>query len=78
MGLEGGQVTLTDLRMGQEPFYTFHFLLGTADELARGSVTVEQRWMRPPLDGALPRLWQRLRGADIELMPPTAPAAVPG
>ncbi|MFN3375125.1 MAG: metal-dependent hydrolase [Burkholderiaceae bacterium] len=78
MGREGEQITLTDLRMGQEPFYTFHFLLGTADELARGSMTVEQRWMRPPLDGALPRLWQRLRGADIELMPPKAPVATAG
>lgn len=78
MGLEDGQVTLTDLRMGQEPFYTFHFLLGTTDAVARGESTVQQRWMRPPLDGALPRLWQRLLGADIEPMPAPPPQRAPG
>lgn len=78
MGLEDGQVTLTDLRMGQEPFYTFHFLLGAPDAVARGAVVVQQRWMRPPLGEALPRLWQRLLGADIDLMPTTAAQRAPG
>lgn len=57
-----GHVFITDLRMGQEPTYTFHFDLGPVDAVATGNGTVTQQWQRPDLATALPALWRRLRG----------------
>ena len=70
-----GQVTLTDLRMGTEPTYSFHFRLGTAAELAAGRSASTQQWQRPDLASALPWLWQRLWGADVPLARPGSDGA---
>jgi inner membrane protein len=55
-----GHVLLTDLRMGQEPSYTFTFDLGLPAEV--GTAPIQQRSMRPDVGKALPWLWQRLLG----------------
>ena len=55
-----GHVLLTDLRMGQEPAYTFSFDLGTPETV--GTALIEQRSLRADIGQALPWLWQRLLG----------------
>ena len=67
-----GEVFITDLRMGHEPTYSFHFNLGTSAELASGQRATTQRWQRPDLTTALPWLWARMWGADVVLAPPVA------
>lgn len=57
-----GHVFITDLRMGQEPAYTFHFDLGPVAVVAADHSTVTQQWQRPDLKTAMPALWRRLRG----------------
>ena len=57
-----GHIFVTDLRMGQEPSYTFHFDLGPADAVAAGGGAVTQQWQRPDIAAAMPALWRRMRG----------------
>jgi inner membrane protein len=61
----GGHLFVTDLRMGQEPAYTFHFDLGTpgAPAAQRHAPTLESQ--RPDLATALPWLWQRMWGNAV-------------
>ncbi len=51
---------LTDLRMGQEPAYSFRFDLGQPGEV--GTAPIQQLSMRADIGEALPWLWQRLLG----------------
>ena len=62
-----GRLFVTDLRMGQEPAYTFRFDLGSAPARASGQHLPVQHSMRPDLGTALPWLWQRLWGHDVPL-----------
>ncbi len=62
-----GRLFVTDLRMGQEPSYTFRFDLGTAAERTSGQHRPVQQSMRPDLGTALPWLWQRMGGHDVPL-----------
>ena len=55
-----GRLLLTDLRMGQEPNYSFTFDLGEPAQV--GTAPIEQRRMRADIGKALPWLWQRLLG----------------
>ncbi len=55
-----GHVLLTDLRMGQEPTYSFSFDLGQPGEV--GTAPIQQLSMRADIGKALPWLWQRLLG----------------
>jgi inner membrane protein len=57
-----GHLFVTDLRMGQEPHYTFRFDLGTDAERAGGAHRPTLEGSRPDLASALPALWQRLLG----------------
>ena len=57
-----GHVFVTDLRMGQEPLYFFHFDLGPAEALGAGGGTVTQQGARPDMATALPALWRRMWG----------------
>lgn len=66
-----GQLRITDLRMGQEPHYVFHFDLGPLD--AVGSVPAVQFSERPPIGPALRWIWQRMWGRDVP--PPWSTAA---
>ena len=58
-----GQLRITDLRMGQEPAYTFNFDLGPL--AAVGSVPAQQVSQRPDVGAALSWLWTRLKGHDV-------------
>ena len=55
-----GRLTITDLRMGLEPCYSFHFDIGPAHSPASETGPVVQQWQRPNLSTALPWLWRRL------------------
>ncbi|MFZ2824400.1 metal-dependent hydrolase [Hydrogenophaga sp.] len=55
-----GQLRITDLRMGQEPDYTFNFDLGPLN--AVGSVPARHMSQRPDVGAALSQLWTRLKG----------------
>lgn len=58
-----GQLRITDLRMGQEPTYSFNFDLGPLD--AVGSTPARQVSQRPDVGTALSWLWTRLQGTDL-------------
>jgi inner membrane protein len=74
------RLQITDLRMGQEPFYTFRFDVGPTDPAAAQdyrplgpdepqqppSVLLRQR---PDIATALPWLWERLKGNQNALAP---------
>ncbi len=59
---QGDALYLTDLRMGQEGSYNFHFLLGSPAELALGVARVQQQSMPMPLKEGLQALWRRIWG----------------
>ena len=58
----GGHLFVTDLRMGQEPAYTFHFNLGPPAALAGQALAPMLQSQRPDLATALPWLWRRMWG----------------
>ncbi|CDS51985.1 Membrane-bound metal-dependent hydrolase [Polaromonas sp. CG9_12] len=57
-----GRLFVTDLRMGQEPAYTFNFNLGKPADLAAGGTAPTLESQRPDLATALPWLWRRMWG----------------
>ncbi|MEN9773074.1 MAG: hypothetical protein RL322_144 [Pseudomonadota bacterium] len=59
MDMRDGRLHITDLRMGQEPFYSFRFDLGPH---ATPEIAVRNTRSRPPLSAALPWLWARMLG----------------
>lgn len=61
----GGRLFVTDLRMGQEPAYTFHFNLGAPAALAAASHAPTLSSQRPDLATALPWLWRRMWGESL-------------
>ena len=60
-----GRLTITDLRMGLEPCYSFHFDIGPAHSTASETGPVVQQWQRPDLSMALPWLWRRLTDPTV-------------
>ena len=65
MRLEGDQLWLTDLRMGQEGAYVFDFLLGPPLTQGQTPPPAIQRAARPPIAESLRWLWARMWGADL-------------
>ncbi len=65
-----GELFVTDLRMGQEPAYTFRFNLGSDAARASGGHAPTREAFSPDLGTALPWLWRRLRGLQ-EAVPVT-------
>jgi inner membrane protein len=59
---EGPRVLISDLRMGQEPAYTFTFAIAERASPARALGVPEQVGTRPDLGKFLPWLWQRIGG----------------
>ncbi len=64
---ENGRLMLSDLRMGLEPWYTFHFDVGPAQASGGPASAPVLKAQRPDLGSALPWLWQRLLGNDVAL-----------
>ena len=63
----GERVLLSDLRMGQEPYYTFTFAVAERRSPPVPLATPVQLGVRPDIERGLPWLWRRARG---ELLPP--------
>lgn len=63
MNQSEGHLFVTDLRMGQEPYYFFRFNLGPQ----AGAQTSQAAGQRPRLETALPWLWTRLWGTETAL-----------
>ena len=64
---DGSRVLISDLRMGQEPNYTFTFAVADRRSPAMPLLRPEQVGSRPDIGRVLPWLWQRALG---ERMPP--------
>jgi inner membrane protein len=62
---DGPQVLITDLRMGQEPNYTFSFAVAERRSALAPLAMPEQVGSRPELARALPWLWRRLLGEPL-------------
>jgi len=60
-----GRLFVTDLRMGQEPSYTFRFDLGTEAERARGDWRARLVGLRIDVRAGLHWLWRRLLGEPL-------------
>ncbi|MBH1966012.1 MAG: metal-dependent hydrolase [Comamonadaceae bacterium] len=68
VSLDDENLFVTDLRMGQEPNYTFRFNLGTDAARAHGGHRPTLAGSRPDLERALPWLWRRLWGERVPPM----------
>lgn len=62
MEVVDGRVLMTDLRMGQEPRYTFTYDLGTPDALDRGEVKPERLNQGGFSKAYFQWVWKRLKG----------------
>lgn len=67
MAEQGGRVRIADLRMGQEPNYTFAFAVAERGSPLRPLQPTERVGRRPDAATGLPWLWRRLQG---ERLPP--------
>jgi inner membrane protein len=65
MSQDGARVLITDLRMGQEPFYTFAFVVGERHSTAVLINPPMQVGQRMPLESGLRWLWRRILGEPI-------------
>ncbi|MFY9341060.1 MAG: metal-dependent hydrolase [Planctomycetota bacterium] len=65
----GDEVRLADLRMGQEPYYVFTFVVGRAANGGGGALAAVEppvkAGLRIPIAQALPWLWRRVFGERI-------------
>jgi inner membrane protein len=62
---EGDRVLLTDLRMGQEPAYSFSFVIARRASAPVPLAVPEQVGRRPDLARAMPWLWRRALGEPL-------------
>lgn len=64
-----GRLQITDLRMGLEPCYSFHFDVGPAQPSGDAAVALSdlptQQWQRPDLRTGLAWWWQRLSDPSV-------------
>lgn len=65
MSQDGARVLITDLRMGQEPFYVFSFVVGERYGHAVPEYPPIKVSNRMDLQRGLPWLWERLRGKPL-------------
>ena len=64
---QGAPIVMTDLRMGQTPWFVFSFVVAEHDGVAAWPVPSHQlRMQRPPVT-TLPFLWQRIWDAKATL-----------
>lgn len=69
MEVVDGRVLLTDLRMGQEPHYSFVFDMGTPAQLDAGQVDVRHASAVLPGGLRFADLWARVKGKDLTALP---------
>jgi inner membrane protein len=62
---DGTRVLIADLRMGQEPFYTFEFVVGERHSAAMPVAPPVQVGNRVPFERGLSWLWHRMRGEPL-------------
>ena len=62
---EGDRILITDLRMGQEPTYTFRFAVARRHSPVQALDPSEQLGRRPDVARALPWLWRRALGEPL-------------
>jgi inner membrane protein len=63
-GNDAARIVISDLRMGQTPFFAFTFVVGTAqDDGARPTDSLQVPTQRPP-SGALGWIWRRIWHTD--------------
>lgn len=60
-----GRAWLSDLRMGQEPAYSFNFDIGPASGPGQPPPVAVQQRVRPDIDRALAWLWPRMWGEPL-------------
>ncbi len=61
-----GRIVITDLRMGQEPYYSFNFVVGQRQSPTIAAVTPTQHIREQhDLRRGLGWVWQRLKGEDL-------------
>jgi len=66
MSEANGRVRITDLRMGQEPNYTFSFVVGRRNSTTLVPVDLPERaGSRPDVGPALRWLWRRIGGEQV-------------
>lgn len=65
-----GKIVITDLRMGQEPYYSFNFLIAERNGEQINFVAPQLKMEQPDMQPALAWLWRRLQGNLID--PPWA------
>ena len=59
---DGTRLLMSDLRMGQEPTYTFTFAIAERASVARALAQPQQLGQRPDIERVLPWLWRRIGG----------------
>jgi inner membrane protein len=62
---QDGQAFITDLRMGQEPWYSFNFLVARREGGAWAEVSPRNLGARVDLEAGLAWLGRRIRGEDV-------------
>lgn len=65
LGEEQNQLVISDLRMGQEPFYSFNFILAQRVDDEWVFIEPELDSRRPDIGIALAWIWQRMRGERL-------------
>ncbi|MDQ2077001.1 metal-dependent hydrolase [Marinimicrobium sp. ABcell2] len=60
------EILITDLRMGQEPYYTFNFVVAEKGPEGVEPVPYRQEWGRPPVRAGLQWIGRRLQGEPSE------------
>lgn len=62
---DGRRVWITDLRMGQHPFYAFSFAFAEHQSEPLSPIRPERSSTRLPFDEGVPWLWRRMQGHDV-------------
>jgi inner membrane protein len=64
-GERDGRIVITDLRMGQEPYYSFNFIVGQRQSPTIAAVTPTHFREQQDLGRGLPWLWRRMLGEKL-------------
>ena len=65
MSERDGKVIISDLRMGQEPYYSFNFVVGQRQSPTIAAVPPARFREQHDVRTGLSWLWRRLRGEDV-------------